>query len=209
MVDRTADVADNGPSADLVGGEDVARLVEETGRVVELARGLQDSMASLLSRTSIDDQDLRQRALALDSDLRKLQASIDSRSSTIDSKVTDKLNEDLYKARCLITDGDVGSLVPIKDDGGFLKAFLGPINVRANMKDVRLKVKEEYNSYRDRTAFLFLFFPVVLLLLRRWIWHGCFPTLAVQLYQAWLLFLYTSLALRENILRVNGSDIRT
>lgn len=91
MVDRTADVADNGPSADLVGGEDVARLVEETGRVVELARGLQDSMASLLSRTSIDDQDLRQRALALDSDLRKLQASIDSRSSTIDSKVTDKV----------------------------------------------------------------------------------------------------------------------
>src|ERR1044072_4834922 len=26
--------------------------------------------------------------------------------------------------------------------------------------------------------------------------------------QAWLLFLYTGLALRENILRVNGSDIR-
>jgi hypothetical protein len=28
------------------------------------------------------------------------------------------------------------------------------------------------------------------------------------LLQAWLLFFYTSLALRENILRVNGSDIR-
>lgn len=27
-------------------------------------------------------------------------------------------------------------------------------------------------------------------------------------HQAWLLFLYTGLALRENILRVNGSDIR-
>lgn len=27
-------------------------------------------------------------------------------------------------------------------------------------------------------------------------------------WQAWLLFLYTGLALRENILRVNGSDIR-
>ncbi|KAF3338193.1 transmembrane protein 120 [Carex littledalei] len=32
------------------------------------------------------------------------------------------------------------------------------------------------------------------------------PALPVQLYQAWLLFLYTTLALRENILRVNGSD---
>lgn len=26
--------------------------------------------------------------------------------------------------------------------------FLGPINVRASKKDVQLKVKEEYNSYR-------------------------------------------------------------
>ncbi|XP_028068454.1 uncharacterized protein LOC114271011 isoform X4 [Camellia sinensis] len=32
-----------------------------------------------------------------------------------------------------------------------------------------------------------------------------FPTF---LPQAWLLILYTGLALRENILRVNGSDIR-
>jgi hypothetical protein len=32
--------------------------------------------------------------------------------------------------------------------GGFLKMFLGPINVRASHKDVQLKVKEEYNSYR-------------------------------------------------------------
>ena len=26
--------------------------------------------------------------------------------------------------------------------------FLGPINVRATQKDIQLKVKEEYNSYR-------------------------------------------------------------
>ena len=32
--------------------------------------------------------------------------------------------------------------------GGFLKMFLGPINVRATGKDVRWKVKEEYNKYR-------------------------------------------------------------
>ncbi|CAN6466101.1 unnamed protein product [Victoria cruziana] len=86
--------------------------------------------------------------------------------------------------------------------------FLGPINVRAGRKDVQLKVKEEYNSYRDRTAILFLIFPCMLLFLRNRIWNGCFPALPVQLYQAWLLYLYVSLALRENILRVNGSNIR-
>lgn len=31
--------------------------------------------------------------------------------------------------------------------------FLGPINVRASKKDVQLKVKEEYNSYRVRVFF--------------------------------------------------------
>ncbi|KAF5951370.1 hypothetical protein HYC85_009314 [Camellia sinensis] len=60
----------------------------------------------------------------------------------------------------------------------------------------------------DRTAFLFLFFPSLLLVLRSWLWGGCLSALSVQLYQAWLLILYTGLALRENILRVNGSDIR-
>ncbi|XP_073103142.1 uncharacterized protein [Elaeis guineensis] len=86
--------------------------------------------------------------------------------------------------------------------------FLGPVNIRATKKEVPLKVTEEYNGYRDRTAFLFLLFPCTLLLLRSYIWDGCLPALPVQLHQAWLLFLYTSLASRENVLRVNGSDIR-
>lgn len=32
--------------------------------------------------------------------------------------------------------------------GKFLKMFLGPVNLRAARKDVQLKVKEEYNSYK-------------------------------------------------------------
>lgn len=34
--------------------------------------------------------------------------------------------------------------------GKFLRMFLGPINVRANRKDLKLKVKEEYNNIRVR-----------------------------------------------------------
>jgi hypothetical protein len=32
--------------------------------------------------------------------------------------------------------------------GTFLRMFLGPVNLRAPRKEVQLKVKEEYNSYR-------------------------------------------------------------
>uniref|UniRef100_A0A803PPH5 Methyltransferase n=1 Tax=Cannabis sativa TaxID=3483 RepID=A0A803PPH5_CANSA len=118
------------------------------------------------------------------------------------------LEEDLHRTRCLLADGDAASFLPAKAHGRFLRMFLGPINVRASRKDIQLKVKEEYNSYRDRTALLFLLFPFILLILRSWKWDGCLPAFPVQLYQAWLLFLYTGLALRENILRANGSDIR-
>jgi hypothetical protein len=182
-------------------------LLEESVRAAEQARELQDAAAALMSRTWADEQSLRQRTLAIDSDLKRLE-SVSKKNRSLDPKLKEKIEEELYRARCILTDGDTAALLPSKAHGRFLKMFLGPINVRATRKEVQLKVKEEYNSYKDRTAFLFLLFPSLILLLRGWVWDGCMPALPVQLYQAWLLFLYTSLALRENILRVNGSDIR-
>ncbi|XP_043702064.1 transmembrane protein 120 homolog isoform X2 [Telopea speciosissima] len=186
------------------------KIAEEVSRVVELSKELQDSASSLITKASNEEQALRQRVAVLDSNIQKLRSSIDSavEKSSLDRKEAEKLDEELYKAKCILTDGDASSYLPSKSNGSFLKMFLGPINVRANRKDIQLKVKEEYNSYRDRTAFLFLLFPSALLFLGSKLWNGCLPALPVQLYQAWLLFLYTSLALRENILRANGSDIR-
>lgn len=39
-------------------------------------------------------------------------------------------------------------LTLLSEAGRFVRMFLGPVNVRALRKDVQLKVKEEYNSYR-------------------------------------------------------------
>ncbi|KAL2532637.1 TMPIT-like protein [Abeliophyllum distichum] len=176
---------------DRVAGDEIARLVEQ-------AKELQDAAAALISHTSREEDALRQRVASLDSHIQSLR----------NSKHDDKLDVELIKARYILSEGDAAAFLPSKSHGRFLRMFLGPINVRANRKDVQLKVKEEYNKFRDRTSFLFLFFPSLLLMLRSWIWDGCLPALPVQLYQAWLLYLYTGLALRENILRVNGSDIR-
>uniref|UniRef100_A0A5B7AYX6 Transmembrane protein 120 n=1 Tax=Davidia involucrata TaxID=16924 RepID=A0A5B7AYX6_DAVIN len=193
-----------------VGEQSQRNMVEEVSRIVEIAKELQDSAASLISRTSREEEVLRQRVLSLESDINKLRSLISSsvKKRDIDSKEAEKLEEELYRANYLLSEGDAAPFLPSKSHGRFLRMFLGPINVRATRKDVKLKVKEEYNAFRDRTAFLFLFFPSLLLVLRSWMWDGCLPALPVQLYQAWLLLLYTGLALRENILRVNGSDIR-
>ncbi|KAG6633803.1 hypothetical protein CIPAW_12G073700 [Carya illinoinensis] len=189
--------------------ESAKNVEEEVRRVVEQAKELQDSVASSISKASSDELSLRHRALSLDSSIRRLQSLLRSLLSyhLLDPKLVNKLQEELERARCIMVDGDAATYLRGKNQGGFLRMFLGPINVRASRKDVQLKVKEEYNSYRDRTALLFLLFPSILLILRSWIWDGCLPAFPVQLYQAWLLFLYTGLALRENILRENGSDI--
>lgn len=190
--------------------QSAGNIDEQVSGVVEQAKELQDAASSHISRTSVEEQALRKSALSLDSNIHRLRSLIDSlhRNKILDPKLAEKLDEDLQRARCILVDGDASSFLPGNAQGGFLRMFLGPINVHATRKDVQLKVKEEYNSYRDRTALLFLLFPSTLLILRSWIWDGCLPTFPVQLYQAWLLFLYTGLALRENILRVNGSDIR-
>ncbi|KAG6438372.1 hypothetical protein SASPL_103313 [Salvia splendens] len=170
--------------------------------LAEEAKELQETAASLISRTTREEDALRQRVAAIDARINSL------RSPLRGSKDFDKVEEELKRVRYILSEGDAAAFLPSKSHGMFLRMFLGPINVRANRKDVQLKVKEEYNNFRDRTAFLFLCLPSLLLILRSYIWGGCLPALPVQLYQAWLLYLYTGLALRENILRVNGSNIR-
>ncbi|CAK9230290.1 unnamed protein product [Sphagnum jensenii] len=183
---------------------------EGVSKVLERGRLLQEEASSLTTRWTRDADVLSQQAVALLSDITSLQADINNASEKdeITQPVAQKVEEELYKLQKMMYDGDTASLLPSKANGYFLRMLLGSVNVRATRKDGRYKVKEEYNAYRDRTAVMFLAFPVILLILKNQVWNGCFPALPVQIYQSWLLFFYTSLALRENILRVNGSDIR-
>ncbi|KAL0730802.1 hypothetical protein Bca4012_026896 [Brassica carinata] len=177
---------------------------EEVKRIVEEVKELHDSAASFISSSSQQELTFRQKASSVDASLRRLRSTLAS-DKRLDPKL---LEEDLHRARCMLADGDLSSFLPSKPQGRFVRMFLGPVNVRASRKDIQLKVKEEYNSYRDKTALLFLFFPAALMILRSYYWDGCLPAFPVQLYEAWLLFLYAGLAMRENVLRANGSDIR-
>ncbi|XP_048497221.1 uncharacterized protein LOC104906952 [Beta vulgaris subsp. vulgaris] len=186
------------------------RIEEEMERVVDQTKELQEAARSLISKSSREEKDLQQRARSLYTSMDELRSSIISLTfdGHMDHRLAEKLEDELNRAKCILVDGDASYFLVGKVESWFLKRFLGPINVRAIRKDVQLKVKEEYNSYKDRTTWLFLLFPSILLFLRSWMWDGCMPAFPVQLYQAWLLFLYAGLALRENILIVNGSDIR-
>ncbi|GMP41230.1 hypothetical protein CsSME_00011397 [Camellia sinensis var. sinensis] len=101
----------------------------------------------------------------------------------------------LHEARSLAHDGelDVGRRHFVD-----YRIFVGPPGFlypfRIWLASLHCVYFDSIYSQCDRTAFLFLFFPSLLFVLRSWLWGGCLSALSVQLYQ--------------NILRVNGSDIR-
>jgi len=81
----------------------------------------------------------------------------------------------------------------------FIRFFLGQVNVKQYREGERYVLKKEYEKFKNRTSIIFLVAVIVQML---------FPINWLQvLFQVWLLYYYVSLALRENILRVNGSAI--
>lgn len=69
------------------------RVEEEVSSVLEQAKELQDLAASFISKSSKEEHSIRQRALALDSSIRKLRSSIDSlvADKLVDSKLAEKV----------------------------------------------------------------------------------------------------------------------
>eukprot|EP00195_Chlamydomonas_chlamydogama_P011102 CAMPEP_0202891522 /NCGR_PEP_ID=MMETSP1392-20130828/1564_1 /ASSEMBLY_ACC=CAM_ASM_000868 /TAXON_ID=225041 /ORGANISM="Chlamydomonas chlamydogama, Strain SAG 11-48b" /LENGTH=393 /DNA_ID=CAMNT_0049575303 /DNA_START=71 /DNA_END=1252 /DNA_ORIENTATION=- len=104
-----------------------------------------------------------------------------------------------------------------------LRLLLGDkVNVVAFRVDQSIAIKEEYHAFRDRSAWYMLLGPMLLILAMRYtdvlrVWgHGVdmphtFSPLIMtgfQLYLLWLTYFYLALALRENVLLINGSRIK-
>lgn len=91
-------------------------------------------------------------------------------------------------------------LMPAKG-GMFVELFLGSINVRFAKKKERLAFKTEYEKLKLKLAPVFVVFCILCLILEDYRWIHMFLQLALSCY-------YVTLAVRENILRANGSNIR-
>lgn len=69
-------------------------LREQTARSVDDAKQLQDSAAAFISKSGTDEQSLRQRAIAVESSIKKLRSSINAASArgTVDREVAEKVS---------------------------------------------------------------------------------------------------------------------
>lgn len=82
----------------------------------------------------------------------------------------------------------------------FVRLFLGRVNVKVYKDGERFRLKSEYEKFRSRTNPLLIFLCSMQLIFPR-------AYLLQGLFQVWLIYYYCTLALREQILRVNGSNI--
>jgi len=82
----------------------------------------------------------------------------------------------------------------------FVRLFLGQVNVKMYRDGERFRLKQEYETFKRKTNPQFILFAVLLYF---------FPhPMLITAWQVWLLYYYVTLALRENILKVNGSSIK-
>ena len=91
----------------------------------------------------------------------------------------------------------------------FSRLMLGRVNLKVWNAAEKDRLRDEYNKYRFRSNVIFMVFPIAVLFAHfslRYRWADVHWFIIMQ--QVWLLYYYTSLALRENILLVNGSNIR-
>lgn len=136
------------------------------------------------------------------------------------------LERALYNAQAVLVGsgpgGDLRGLMAPPPSGPFVELMLGAATrLQLSRPEARLRLKEEYYAFRDRTTPAHILAPLALLALRAnppraaALPRDVPPALArlllplcLQAYWCWLLWFFTSLALREHALRVNGSSIR-
>lgn len=96
--------------------------------------------------------------------------------------------------------GELQQLMPASG-GMFVEIFLGSLNVRFMRKSERLAFKTEYEKLKMKLSPCLLALCIVCLIFEENRWLHMILQLALSCY-------YVTLAVRENILRVNGSNIK-
>ena len=195
------------------------------------------SLDERASKVEAKIKNISGRVMHVNSTLELLRSELDELKNELKQlEKEDATNEHVANAR-LVFDGagpggQLGGFVTPAKHSRFIKYLLGSaVNLVSRKTEERMRLKEEYVNFRETQTISYFLFPLVL-----FIWYNSkhsghfflqsqiaaskhsefvetvltasYP-IALQAYFSWLLYFYTSLGLRENILKANGSNIRT
>eukprot|EP01029_Cantina_marsupialis_P016968 TRINITY_DN38092_c0_g1_i1.p1 TRINITY_DN38092_c0_g1~~TRINITY_DN38092_c0_g1_i1.p1 ORF type:complete len:488 (-),score=104.56 TRINITY_DN38092_c0_g1_i1:262-1725(-) len=90
----------------------------------------------------------------------------------------------------------------------FLRFCLGHVNVKHFQETDKIRLRDEYNKFRDRTTMVFIAAPTVIMLVMYLLPSFIFK-IPLFMFHMWCVYYYWSMSLRTNILHVNGSRIRS
>ena len=187
---------------DVVEAEDaVNELYDET---VEIWQQYQNSLKELNDKfRNIDGAFNKQRRQkkklhSIESLLKDLKsnASISLKSKENEEKM-DKISDKMESTKKMIV--NLGKSKR-KTGSMFLRFIIGHVSVKLWNEGERLQFKQEYNRFKETWVPMFIVFPLVQL-------YFGFSLAVHQLYSFFAFYYYISLAIRENILNVNGSNI--
>ncbi|KYQ88186.1 transmembrane protein [Tieghemostelium lacteum] len=144
--------------------------------------------------SSLDKNEKSTKALSS-----RLSSLIKSDKSIASMEETKELSKQLQQINLKIKDSK-SKFIP-ETGSIFVRLFLGQVNVKHYRESEKFRLKQEYEKFKMKTNPQFLLFVVLLYL---------YPdrSFVTTSWQIWLLYYYVTLALRENILLVNGSKIR-
>ncbi|CAD7703039.1 unnamed protein product [Ostreobium quekettii] len=183
--------------------------------LLQQCRSLSSRVKAFVKRTVAEADGLAE-------DVRSLQRSIDTTEQAAQESGDGLVQEQMAAARQVLRgNGPGGDLRKLchKTNPKLLRFLLGKSTKVLTLRpEESLALKEEYHSFRDMASYVMILWPAVLLYgmnraAQKMVGNEPYslaPTVmaGVQVFLVWLAYVYTAAALRENILVVNGSNIR-
>lgn len=197
--------------------EDLERESEE---LVTKCRGLSQRVAVYVKRLVAEGDALGGEVKSLQTAIAALEAQAKSEAHGTEKEL---LLSTLQQARAVLNGlgpgGDLRRLLNPKSPL-LLRLLLGRrTSVTTLRPEESVAMRHEYHSFRDRAVWIMMVVPLALVLgLRRadqmkdnqeGFTFTPFLMTGVQFYLAWLSYYYLALAIRENVLLMNGSNIRS
>mmetsp|Transcript_22238 Transcript_22238/g.61713 ORF Transcript_22238/g.61713 Transcript_22238/m.61713 type:complete len:389 (-) Transcript_22238:105-1271(-) len=196
-------------------------LESEAAKLLSQCRTLSDRTAHHLKRSAAEMDDIGKEVKWVSKSITDLLQH--SKPTPGDTSAAEAL-EMLKKAERVIrgegSGGDLRKFIPGKTVPTLMRMMLGEHTQPIAMhRETSLKMKDEYFQFRNHVATVLTIVPAALLffVLRASIVKENAPSqytltpaimCAVHALLVWMVYAYTALALRENVLKLNGSDIR-
>mmetsp|Transcript_39401 Transcript_39401/g.47799 ORF Transcript_39401/g.47799 Transcript_39401/m.47799 type:complete len:383 (-) Transcript_39401:799-1947(-) len=195
--------------------KDEESMLERAEKLINQSRALSERVAKELQKTKRSNELLSTEVTTLKQEIESLERLFEQEDVPLEA------TESLLKAKHILSGGGPGAdlcrILPPPKNPAAIHLLLGKsVNLITPYKEDCLKLKADYYTFRDKHTMIFVCFTGLLLLSFKWVdlrdpsvaySFAPFIKVLVQVFLCWMMYFYTAMALRESVLKMNGSKI--